>query len=377
MNPEKSAPEKKLMRWLLLATIALLLLVLGLQLWQIFGGKPAAQPQDAPAVQDAPVTQDAGAPADIPGVSPGKAAMIEDVRTLNSALSAEDLAALSVEELEQLWKTGAPGLPIGLAAAALAAEEYAGTLEMDSVTWKADPELDDSPAHYEVELRHITLGDFEYKVDAYTGEILEGRANLFANVPEAGTADGGDAPAAGKGEPKTGSGETVPPAGTSSDAKKPSDPKTPAAQTGAVDEEGAKAAAFAHAGVSAADVTGLKVESDWDDGVRIYEIEFRANGAEYDYEIDAATGAVRKAEQKWGPSGGSGASGPIGEEAAKAAALAHAGVSAQDVDYIRWELDQDDGVQVYEIEFAVGRVEYEYKIEASTGAVLKAERDAD
>ena len=214
MNPEKSSPEKKLTRWLLLATIVLLLLVLGLQLWQMFGGRAAAQPQDTPA----PVTR--AAPADIPAVSPGKAAMIEDVRTLNSALSAEDLAALSVEELEQLWETGAPGLPIGLSAAALAAEEYAGTLEMDSITWDADPELDETPAHYDVELRHITLGDFEYKVDAYTGEVLEGRANLFENIPTV--------PDAGGTESRT--------AETSSSAEVPSSAEAPpAAQTQILD----------------------------------------------------------------------------------------------------------------------------------------------
>ncbi|MDE6455865.1 MAG: PepSY domain-containing protein, partial [Dysosmobacter sp.] len=82
--------------------------------------------------------------------------------------------------------------------------------------------------------------------------------------------------------------------------------------------------------------------------------------------------------QEWGggTSGGAqGSAGLISEDDAKAAALSHAGVSAQDADYIRWELDRDDGVQLYEIEFTVGRVEYEYEIDAVTGAVLKAEMD--
>lgn len=365
MNPEKSSPEKKLTRWLLLATIVLLLLVLGLQIWQISGGRTGGAPQ----------TQDAPAPAASPAVSPGKAAMIEDVRTLNSALSAEDLAALSAEELEQLWEAGAPGLPVGLSAAALSAEVYAGTLEMDSITWDADPELDETPAHYDVELHHITLGDFTYKVDAYTGEVLEGRANLFQNVPT--VPDAGQTPDPGGTESRT--------AETSSSAEVPSSTQTPpAAQTqppvqtgGPVDEEGAKAAAFAHAGVSAGDAASLRVKLDRDDGVQVYEIEFTADGVEYDYEIDAATGAVRKAGQKWNKSRQLQNGSLIGEEAAKTAAFTHAGVSAQEAGYIRWELDRDDGVQVYEIEFTAGGVEYGYEIDAVSGAVLKAERDAD
>ena len=44
---------------------------------------------------------------------------------------------------------------------------------------------------------------------------------------------------------------------------------------------------------------------------------------------------------------------------------------------MRVELDRDDGYVLYEIEFRVGYTEYEYKIDAYTGAVLQAERDID
>ena len=42
MTPEKN--DKKLTRWLLIATIALLVLVLCVQLWQLFGGKNTKGP---------------------------------------------------------------------------------------------------------------------------------------------------------------------------------------------------------------------------------------------------------------------------------------------------------------------------------------------
>lgn len=342
MDPQKRETiEKRLIRWLLIATLALVILVLGLRAWQLL--RSGAAPDSGPLTQDAGVSEPLNAPAT--NVSSGKAAMAEDVRARNPALSFDGLAALSAEELEQLCEAETPPerVPIGLSAAAHLAEEYAGTLEADSITWDADPELDEVPPHYEVELHHITLGDFEYKVGAYTGEILEGQPDILQST-------------------------YVPASGGAAQEKDPA-----SALSG---EEAAKAAAFAHAGISADDAAGLRVESDWEDGVRIYEIEFRAGGVEYDYEIEADTGAVRKAGQEWGGGSSGGAqTSLIGEEAAKAAALTHAGIGPQEVEFIRWELDRDDGVQVYEVEFTAGGVEYDYEIDAASGAVRKAEQD--
>jgi len=55
----------------------------------------------------------------------------------------------------------------------------------------------------------------------------------------------------------------------------------------------AKAIAFGHAGVSAGQVRELSVEYD-DDGV--YEIDFKVGNMEYDYEIGAVDGSIRKAD---------------------------------------------------------------------------------
>ena len=55
----------------------------------------------------------------------------------------------------------------------------------------------------------------------------------------------------------------------------------------------AKAIAFGHAGVSAGQVRELSVEYD-DDGV--YEIDFKVGNKEYDYEIGAVDGSIRKAD---------------------------------------------------------------------------------
>lgn len=173
-------------------------------------------------------------------------------------------------------------------------------------------------------------------------------------------------------------------------------------QSGAVNEssyigvEAAKKAAFDHAGVSESDVTKLEVEYDNDDGVMVYEVDFHVGTTEYDYEIDAKTGKVLKAEKEkdddmanagsgntssGNSSSGNSSSGNsssntssyISRDTALQKALAHAGVSAsQAVDV---DVEFDDGH--YDVDFRVGSTEYDYEINAKTGAVIRYEKDVD
>lgn len=166
--------------------------------------------------------------------------------------------------------------------------------------------------------------------------------------------------------------------------------------------EAAKSAAFAHAGLDAAQVTMGEVDFDYEDGRMVYELEFYADGAEYEYDIDASTGAVVKFSQEGGRtqtsssvgSGGASGSAPsgsgggtaqtgaggssspdIGSEAALAAALSHAGVSQDQVYDLEVKREYDDGRLEYEIEFKTGGWEYEYTISAADGTILDYERD--
>ena len=61
----------------------------------------------------------------------------------------------------------------------------------------------------------------------------------------------------------------------------------------------------------------------------------------------------------------------ITADEAEQAALSHAGISSSDVSYITCELDFDDGIMVYEVEFISGNTEYEYDINAIDKSVLK------
>ncbi len=68
--------------------------------------------------------------------------------------------------------------------------------------------------------------------------------------------------------------------------------------SGGVTEDEALLKALKHAGVNA-DPKNLrkKVELDFEHGVRVYEIKFYYNGMEYEYDVDAATGNILKAER--------------------------------------------------------------------------------
>ena len=147
-----------------------------------------------------------------------------------------------------------------------------------------------------------------------------------------------------------------------------------ASQSAYIGLEAAKQAALNHAGVSASDATFVEAEYDYDDGKMIYEVEFHVKGTEYDYEIDAQTGAVvkYKSEQN-GTNVGSGSvdtSSFIGESAAKQAALTYAGVKESDTTYCNAWLEYDDGrAECYEVEFMAGNFRLLHRHRSREGQV--------
>ena len=52
-------------------------------------------------------------------------------------------------------------------------------------------------------------------------------------------------------------------------------------------------------------------------------------------------------------------------------------MTERDISGYKCKLDYEDGVQVYDVEFKSGGYEYEYKIHAADGIVLKSEKDRD
>ena len=181
-----------------------------------------------------------------------------------------------------------------------------------------------------------------------------------------------------------------------------------------VDE--AKQIALAHANLAQKDVTFVKTKLDNEDNRIVYKIEFVISNIEYDYEIDAVSGEIissdsdveddnkkiqtETSQQQNGAdhSNKDKAKGSqehstaqtqdpqtqavtqpalskISVERAKQIAVYHAGVSG--ASFTKVELDTDDGIAVYEIEFKVGNTEYDYEINAASGAIISSSLEID
>lgn len=152
-----------------------------------------------------------------------------------------------------------------------------------------------------------------------------------------------------------------------------------ASEGGYIGADAAKAAALAHAGIPMERVADWSVEMDVERGRMVYEVDFTADGWEYEYDVDAVTGDVVKSERTrdddHAAAGGASPGGDIGEEQALSAALAHAAVAPEQAEAISIRSDTDDGRRVYEIAFRAGEYSYEYEIDAATGDIL--EQDVD
>ena len=193
-------------------------------------------------------------------ISTGKAALVNRVLAINPELQFDALAKLSVEELKDLAEAGAPAMPIGKDKAMdIAVAEFGKASAAEILHSEVDPELDESPAHYEVEITGRNGEEIEYKIDAYSGAVIEAKREA---------ADDDEAS------------ETQP--------AKPAQPGT--AQD--IGHAKAKSIALNHAGVDANTVYDMNIQLDVEDGTIIYEVEFKSGNREYDYEIEAATGAI-------------------------------------------------------------------------------------
>ena len=157
-----------------------------------------------------------------------------------------------------------------------------------------------------------------------------------------------------------------------------------AAQVDRIDLDKAKTIATEAAGVSDAEVRFNSVELDRRNGVEYYDVDFVADGVEYEYDIDALTGQVisyqienERKEQKpqsvpvpeenqvpaVEPQ-----SAAITEEEAKNVALSQ--VPGSDESHIvKFRTDYDDGRLEYEGTIIFEEMEYEFEIDGYSGAI--------
>ena len=168
--------------------------------------------------------------------------------------------------------------------------------------------------------------------------------------------------------------------------------------------DAAKAGALEAAGVAEDDAVFSTAGLDKRNGMDYYAVDFTAGGRSYEYDIDAVTGVVIDSSSGGGtaetpaagdddgtasapaaaspsPSAGQttgGQAAAVTEEQARETALSHAGLTADQVTFVRSKLDRDDGRLMYDVEFYTSDYkEYDYEIDASTGEILSYDYDAE
>ena len=165
-------------------------------------------------------------------------------------------------------------------------------------------------------------------------------------------------------------------------------------------EDEAKSIAIKNAGVRMADATFVRVEKDTDDWQATYDIEFYTKDGDFDYVIDAETGSIlerdndlfevttqaaattTQAQENSGqnqtttapaasPSGG------ISQAEAKNKAIADAGLEEKNVAQLFVQMDMDNGITYYEVDFndPATNMDYDYTIDAETGEIVERSQE--
>ena len=146
--------------------------------------------------------------------------------------------------------------------------------------------------------------------------------------------------------------------------------------TDTVDEEMAQKIALEHAGVKATDATITKSKLDYEGRRQVYEIEWYAGGKKYDYEIAVDTGEILSSGYNEKTAGWSGSNSvTVSEADAKQTALGRVS-GATEKDIYEWQFDYDDGRPEYEGKIIYGGTEYDFTIDASSGAVVEWEAES-
>jgi len=116
-------------------------------------------------------------------------------------------------------------------------------------------------------------------------------------------------------------------------------------------------------------VTGLWVKPDYEDGLRIFEVDFRVGNKAYEYDISAADGSILSSEHEIR---GEWKSGEVGKEEALEIALRDAGyTTSKEVKSLKTRKTRENGLPIWRVTFQDALYKYEYDISSSYGFVEK------
>lgn len=281
---------------------------------------------------------------------------------------------------------------IGIEAAKETALKSAGLTEDQADFSTAGLDSRDGTFFYQVNFEAEGM-EYDYAIDAVTGVVIEensvaaddgaeatGAAASEAETSGAAADDGAEA--VGDAGSKDAAGDTASGAvlasgaAQASEAAQTSAAAQNASDSGMIGEEKAKEIALNHAGLTEDQTQRLWVKRDYDDGRSIYEVEFYGEGRdEYDYEIDAVTGEIVAFDTDLHDHGTAPSEGQsqVSEEQVRQTVLERVpGASAEN---IFLHLEWDDGRLEYEGELIYDNMEYEFKIDAYSGAVTEWEAE--
>ncbi|MBE7011332.1 MAG: hypothetical protein E7415_01510 [Ruminococcaceae bacterium] len=109
----------------------------------------------------------------------------------------------------------------------------------------------------------------------------------------------------------------------------------------------------------------------WNENEKV--IEFKGGAEVKEQEIVVSTGDEQAKPNNSEPD----MVGYISKEKAKEIALNKAGLGENDVTFIKVELERDDGIYIYDVEFRQGRMEYNAEIKADNGKIIDWDAEID
>jgi len=218
--------------------------------------------------------------ADTYGITVGKAQLISGIVSQNTVHTFDELAKLSINELNLISESGGIKLEsiesvgaasekgyIGAAKALEIALNHAGKTANDIFDLETEMDYEYGVMVYEIEFNSGGY-EYDYDINAVTAEIIKDNAKLDNDIRDSSAKNDNDV--------KNDSSASVTP------------------NAGEITKEEATDIALKHAGFTADKVYALECERDREDGKAVFEVEFKNGNYEYDYEIDAVTGNVLK-----------------------------------------------------------------------------------
>ena len=208
-------------------------------------------------------------------ISEGKASLILEILESNKLLTEKDLVGLTINELNVLSERNQTTLKTVEKEGNASTKAYIGKTKAKQIALNhaevSNPEnleiefdADNGIIVYEVDFNTTTM-EYEYEINAITGKIIKTEKEKNDEYHSSNTAN------------------------TNSNTSNSTTNETKSTTKAYIGKTKAKQIALNHAGVS--NPKNLEIEFDADDNE--YSVEFKYNGYEYEYEINATTGIIK------------------------------------------------------------------------------------